>query len=92
MNPIQRESYKTKYIKMSANSDECKSNFQNDIASINIFDRLDKDLHADPNVNYKILESEISCLMNCHMKKSCKIQQKETQKRSLDNFWYLIIG
>ena len=70
MNPIQRESYKTKYITMYANSEECKSNFQNDIASKNIFDRINKDLHADPNVNYKILESEISCSMNYHMKKN----------------------
>ena len=28
------------------------------------------DLHGDPNVNYKILESEIiSSTMNCHMEK-----------------------
>ena len=31
---------------------------------------LDKDLHADPNVNYEILESEIISSMNCHMKKN----------------------
>ena len=45
-------------------------NFQNDIASKNIFDSSDKDLHADPNViNYKILKSQIISSMNCHMKK-----------------------
>ena len=42
---------------------------KNDIASKYIFDSLDKDLHADLNVNYKILESEIISSMNCHMKK-----------------------
>ena len=67
---------KVKYIKIYANSEESKS-----------------DLHGDPNVNYKILESEIiSSTMNCHMEKDCKIQQKETQRRSLDNFWYLKIS
>ena len=35
----------------------------------NIFDRLDKDLHTDPSVNYKILESEIISSINCHMAK-----------------------
>ena len=60
---------KTKYITIYANSEECKTNFKNDIASKNIFDRLDKDLHADPNANYKILESEIISSMNCHMEK-----------------------
>ena len=83
---------KTKYITIYANSEECKTNFKNDIASKNIFDRLDKDLHADPNANYKILESEIISSMNCHMEKDRKIQQKKTQKRSLDNLWYLKIG
>ena len=49
-------------------------NYKNDIAYKTIFDRLDKDLHADPSVNYKILESEILSSMNCHRKKKdCKI-------------------
>ena len=60
---------KTKYITIYANNEECKSNLKNDIAPKNIFDSLDKDLHADPNVNHKILESEIISSMNCHMKK-----------------------
>ena len=60
---------KSKYIIIYANSEECKSNFKNDIAPKIIFDRLNKDLHADPNVNFKILESEIISSMTCHMKK-----------------------
>ena len=65
---------------------------KNDIASKNIFDRLDKDLHADPNANYKILESEIISSMNCHMEKRSKNSTEKTQKRSLNNLWYLKIG
>ena len=32
--------HKVKYITIYANSEECKSNFKNDIASKNIFDRF----------------------------------------------------
>ena len=60
---------KTRYITIYANREECKEKFQNDIASKRIYDKLDKNLHADPNTNYKILESEIINSMNCHMEK-----------------------
>ena len=73
---------KTKHIKIYANSEECKSNFKNDVASKNIFDRLDKDLHADPNANYKILESEITRSMNWHMEK--KIVKFNRKKHKTD--------
>ena len=72
---------KTKYITIYANSEECKSNFKNDIASKNILDRLDKDLHADPNANYKILESEIISSMNCHMEKKIVKFNRKKHKR-----------
>ena len=83
---------KTRYITIYANREESKEKFRNDIASKRIYDKLKKDLYADPNTNYKILESEIIKSMNCHMeKKVVKIQQKETQKRSMDNVCYLKI-
>ena len=72
---------KVKYITIYANSEECKSNFKNDIASKNMFDRLDKDLHGDPNVNYKILESEIISSMNCHMEKKIVKFNRKKHKR-----------
>ena len=72
---------KTKYITIYANSEECRSNFKNDIASKNIFDKLDKDLHADPNVNYNILESEIISSMNCHMEKKIVKFNRKKHKR-----------
>ena len=71
--------YKSNLYLSSCNSEECKSNFKNDIASKNIFDRLGKDLHGDPNVNYKILESEIISSMNCHMDKN-KTTERNTKE------------
>ena len=67
---------KTRYITIYPNREECKEKFRNDIASKRIYDKLDKDLYADPNTNYKILESEIikSIFFFFFYEKSCKIQ------------------
>ena len=55
-----------------------KKKIQNDIASKRIYDKLDKNLHADPITNHKILESEIINSMNCHMgKKVVKFNKKK---------------
>ena len=72
---------KTRYITIYDNREDCKEKFQNDIASKRIYDKLDKNLHADPNTNYKILESEIINSMNCHMeKKVVKFNKKKHKK------------
>ena len=34
-------------------------NFRNDIASKNKYEKLNKDIHCNPNENYSILESEL---------------------------------
>ena len=45
------------------------------------YDKLDKNLHADPNTNYIILESEIINSMNCHIeKKVVKCNKKKHKK------------
>ena len=72
---------KTRYITIYANKEECKEKFQNDIASKRIHDKLDKNLHADPNTNYKILKSEIINSMNCHMEnKVVKFNKNKNKK------------
>ena len=50
---------KTKYITIYSNTVESKLNFINDISSKDIYNKLDNNLHADPNLNYNILEKEI---------------------------------
>ena len=72
---------KTRYITIYPNREECKEKFRNDIASKRIYDKLDKDLYADPNTNYKILESEIIKSMNCHMVKKVVKFNKKKHKR-----------
>ena len=57
---------KTNYIAIYSNSAESKNNFRNDIASKNIYEKINKDIHCNSNENYNILESEI---MESHMDK-----------------------
>ena len=73
---------KTNYITIYSNSAELKSNFRNDIASKNIYEKLNKDIHCNPNENYNILESEIIKSMEPHMDK------KTVKERTLDYIWY----
>ena len=60
---------KTKYITIYSNTAESNINFKNDISSKDIYNKLDNNLHADPNLNYNILEKEIIKSMETHMQK-----------------------
>ena len=74
-------SSKTKYITIYSNSAESKMNFRNDIASKNIYEKLNKDIHCNPNENYNILESEIIKSMESHMnKKTVKFNRRKHKR------------
>ena len=74
-------SNKTKYITIYLNSAESKINFRNDIASKNIYEKLNKDIHCNPNENYNILESEIINSMESHMnKKTVKFNRRKHKR------------
>ena len=72
---------KTKFITIYSNSAESKINFKNDISSKAIYDKLDKNLHADPNINYNILEKEIINSMETHMQKKTVKFNRRKHKR-----------
>ena len=72
---------KTKFITIYSNSAESKINFKNDISSKCIYDKLDKNLHADPNINYNILEKEIINSMETHMQKKTVKFHRRKHKR-----------
>ena len=72
---------KTNYITIYSNSAESKNNFRNDIASENIYEKLNKDIHCNPNENYNILESEIITSMESHMdKKTVKFNRRKHKR------------
>ena len=60
---------KTKYITIYSNTVKSKISFKNDISSKDIYNKLDNNLHADPNLDYNILEKEIIKSMETHMQK-----------------------
>ena len=74
-------SNKTKYITIYSNTAESKINFRNDKASKNIYKKLSKDIHCNPNKNYNILESEIIKSMESHMDKKTVELNRSKHKR-----------
>ena len=74
-------SNKTKYITIYSNSAESKMNFRNDIASKNIYEKIYKDIHCNPNENYSILQSEIIKSMDSHMNKKAVRFNRRKHKR-----------
>ena len=74
-------SSKTKFITIYSNTAESKINFKNDISSKRIYDKLDKNLHADPNINYNILEKKIINSMETHMQKKTVKFNRRKHKR-----------
>ena len=72
---------KTNYITIYLNSAESKNKFRNDFASKNIYEKLNKDIHCNPNENYNILESEIITSMESHMdKKTVKFNRRKHKR------------
>ena len=55
-----------KYVTIYSHNDVSISKFRNDIIDKRIFNRLNRDLHSNPNANYNLLESEIVDSMNSH--------------------------
>ena len=70
---------KNKYVTIYSHNDESISKFRNDIIDKRIFNRLNKDLHSNPNANYNLLEFEIVHSMNSHLGiKIVKFNKKKT--------------
>ena len=81
---------KTNYITIYSNSAESKNNFRNDIASKNINEKLNKDIHSNPNENYNILESEIIKSMESHTdKNTVKLNRRKHKRDSWITFGIL---
>ena len=72
---------KTKFVTIYPNTAESKINLKNDISSKRIYDKLDKNLHADPNINYNIHEKEIINSMETHMQKKTVKFNRRKHKR-----------
>ena len=72
---------RTVYVTIFSNSEHSIQRFKNDFECKNIYERLNKDLNADPNENYAMLEAAITESMNAHLeKKIVKFNRKKHKK------------
>ena len=72
---------RTVYVTIFSNSEHSIQSFKNDFECKNIYERLNKDLNADPNENYAMLEAAITESMNAHLeKKIVKFNRKKHKK------------
>ena len=72
---------RTVYVTIFSNSEHSIQSFKNDFECKNIYERLNKDLNADPNENYAMLEAAITESMNAHLEeKIVKFNRKKHKK------------
>ena len=72
---------RTVYVTIFSNSEHSIQSFKNDFECKNIYEKLNKDLNADPNKNYAMLEAAITESMNAHLeKKIVKFNRKKHKK------------
>ena len=72
---------RTVYVTIFSNSEHSVQSFKNDFECKNIYERLNKDLNADPNEKYAMLEAAITESMNVHLeKKIVKFNRKKHKK------------
>ena len=72
---------RTVYVTIFSSSEHSIQSFKNDFQCKNIYERLNKDLNADPNENYAMLEAAITESMNAHLeKKIVKFNRKKHKK------------
>ena len=85
--PLQR----TVYVTIFSNSEHSIQSFKNDFEPKNNYERLNKDLNADPNANYAILEDSITESMNAHLeRKQSSLIERNTKIPLYDIFYHKI--
>ena len=74
---------RTVYVTIFSSGEHSIQSFKNDLVCKNIYEKLNKDLNADPNENDAMLEAAITESMNAHLeKKIVKFNRKKTQKKT----------
>ena len=80
---------KSKYITLYNNSDASKEKFRTYINSLNRYATVDTNIDSDPNINYEIIESEITNAIDIHLvQKVVKFNSRKHKKRTLGDLWY----
>ena len=72
-----------KLVKIKKHDTDAITNLQEELANINIFDKLDHDTKSNPNKNYNIIDAIITSLITKHFPtKTVKINKHKHKNNS----------
>ena len=74
---------KQKYVEIEVCNQESLENFRKEIADAKIYEKLQKDLSADPNANYKILSHLLEIAKKLHIPKKTKKFNKRKHRKEV---------
>ena len=72
---------KQKYVEIEVCNQESLENFRKEIADAKIYEKLQKDLSADPNTNYKMLSHLLEIAKKLHIPKKTKRFNKRKHRK-----------
>ena len=71
-----------KFVEIEKRKDASMSNFAEELISLNIYDKLDKNMANDPNQNYEIFAEAINYAREKHLPKKKVKYKKSIHKKS----------
>ena len=78
-----KPSTKQKYIEVEVCNQESLENFRREIVDAEIYEKLQRDLSTDPNVNYEILSSYLETAKTTHIPRKTKIFNKRKHRKEI---------
>ena len=78
-----KPSTKQKYIEVEVCNQESLENFRREIVDAEIYEKLQRDLSTDPNVNYEILSSYLETAKTTHIPRKTKKFNKRKHRKEI---------
>ena len=82
LNTIKQKPPSHKFIKIRTQNERSLSNFKHEIETTNLYDKLNKNLFADPTENYNLLSTKLSEAKQLHMPDKTVKYRKHKHKKS----------
>ena len=82
LNTIKQKPPSHKFIKIRTQNERSLSNFKHGIETMNLYDKLNKNLFADPTENYNLLSTKLSEAKQLHMPDKIVKYRKHKHKKS----------
>ena len=82
LNTIKQKPPSHKFIKIRTQNERSLSNLKNEIETMNLYDKLNKNLFADPTENYNLLSTKLSEAKQLHIPDKIVKYRKHKHKKS----------